>query len=479
MAGPTRTHDATWRGTAVLVVGFALVVEGLVVTLLPPMFALALPVAALALAFSLRAPRVVVLGTLAIYLPLAGLLRRATGTYVAKVDPLNLVGPAVAFVCLIFLLKQLGSPARTELSAAIGAMIVLGLVEALNPLQGGLAVGLIGAGLFVGPLVWFYLGQLIGDARTLWTLQRLLRVMVVLVAAYGLKQLLFGFTGFEDQWIAARTATYQALIIGGSTRPFATFSSGAEYSYALVLGAVLFSAWRPPVGQTLRRLLIGALLVACFYAGSRAIFVTGCISVLLVSLVRRQKSFGKALAICLGLAVLGLALLQLVPLASGTSSAAKIRNRTLAGLSDPFNPEVSTLGIHLDAVGRALRSGFTNPIGSGAAVVTVAGNTIGKVAASAELDLPNALLAYGWVGLAIYLVIAVRVYRLIRLAVDSDQPELIGPAVFVVALFGAWFSGGLYVVGAVMWFFLGALDRQMADDPESDGAVSPELAMAG
>ncbi len=477
IARPTAAHHATWRRTAGIAIAIVLVLEGLIATALPPIFALAIPAGAVALALSLRAPRIVVLVTLAFYLPLAGLLRRATGTYVAKVDPLNLVGPAIAFTCLVFLLRQRGARPRTELNGAVGAMIVLGLVEALNPLQGGLVVGLLGAGLFVGPLVWFYIGQLIGDTDTLITLQRMLRVMCVLVAVYGLKQLVFGFTGFEDQWIAARSATYQALIIGGSTRPFSSFSSGAEYSYALVLGAILFTAWRPPVGRTLKFLLVVVLLVACFYAGSRAIFVTGVIAVLLVSLIRHQRSFGKALAICLALAVLGLALLQLVPLSSGTSSAAKIRNRTLAGLSDPFNPEVSTLGIHADSVGRALRSGLTNPVGSGAGVVTVAGNTIGKVAASAELDLPNSLLAYGWVGLAIYLVIVVRVYRLIRRAVASGRQELLGPAVFVVALFGAWFAGGLYAVGAVMWFFLGSLDRQMADEAEGDDTVSSEMAM--
>lgn len=462
---------------AVIVVAILLILEGVVAAALPVIFALALPIGLAALTVSLRAPRIMVPCVLAFYLPLAGFLRRLTGSYIAKIDPLHLVAPAVAFCCLIFLLKRGETRPRTELSAAVGAMVVLGLVETINPLQGGLLVGLAGAGLFVGPLVWFYLGQVIGDSGILWALQRMLRISVVLVVLYGLKQLVFGFTGFENQWIAARSASYQALIIGGITRPFSTFASGAEYSYVLVLGAVLFCTWRPPVGQTFRYLLVAVFLLSCFYAGSRSIFVTGVVAVLLVFLVRHLESFAKALVICMVLALLGLGLLQLVPLANGSSSAAKIRNRTLQGLSDPFNPQVSTLGLHVDAVGTALRSGLSNPVGSGAGVVTVAGTSIGKVATSAELDLPNALLAYGWAGLAIYLVIVVRVYRLIRKAVRTGRTELVGPSVFAVALFGAWFAGGLYMVGAVLWFFLGSLDRQMANLSENADIAAGQLAL--
>jgi len=148
----------------VIAIAIVLVLEGLVATALPPLFALAIPASAVALALSLRAPRIVVLVTLAVYLPVAGLLRRATGTYVAKIDPLNLVGPAIAFLCLVFLLRQRGARPRTELNGAVGAMIVLGLVEAAAPVDAVEVVASEAAAMLGAEQVSFLIADLGGDS---------------------------------------------------------------------------------------------------------------------------------------------------------------------------------------------------------------------------------------------------------------------------------------------------------------------------
>ncbi len=450
-----------------------LAVVGGVSTLINPVFVLS-PIALLVvLLLALRAPRFVVLATL-VFLPFVGLLRRATGSYLATLDPLTLAAPFLAIACLMVLNHGQGKLPRSRLSTAVAAMVVIGLIEILNPQQGSPVVGLAGAGLFIGPLVWFFLGRRMGDQLTLARLVKILRIVGVVVAIYGVKQLLLGFSSFEQAWISAKLADYQALVISGSTRPFSTFASGAEYSYFLVLGAVLFTVWRGSVGRALKIVIVSSLLISAFYAGSRSIFVTGVAAVIIVALVHRIRNLARAIAICIALALTGLVLLSFVPLVSGESTGAKIRNRTLEGLSSPFDPNVSTLGIHIDAFREGIWRGIRAPLGTGAAAVNRSGTKFGGQSASAEHDVPNVLIAYGWAGGIVLALILVRTYRLVKACVAKRRRDLFAPAVFVLVLFGAWFAGELYAVSALVWFFLGSIDGQLAQDSRGEEPGSAE-----
>ena len=469
---------------AVVLVVVVLALEGLMTSVGQPFLALALPGVLLPALIALRAPRRVAFWTLALALPLLGVIRRITGSYLAGIDPLTLLPPLVAVTCIVALVGSGARRPRTSLGGAVGVMALIGIAGILNPLQGGPLVGVAGAGLFVGPLIWFYVGQLLGTDAFLAKLQRCLRIVAILVVAYGTKQLLVGFFPFEQRWISAREADYQALYIGGRIRPFSIFASGAEYSYFLVLGAILCFLWKRPVGRPFRWPLVAGMLVATFYAGSRSIFVTGVAAAVVVALLLRGWRLARALLVCVLLAALGLALLRLIPETEGDSTAAKIRNRTLSGLSDPFNPDVSTLGIHLEAVRNGIVEGLENPLGQGGAVVNSAGKRFGTGTRSADHDLPNLLIAYGWAGGVMFFVLFVRIYRLVDKAASTRRPELIGSAVFAFALCGVWFLGELYAVSALVWFFLGALDRQLAAPSDEaletpSHAVSERLALAG
>ncbi len=437
-------------------------------TAISPILALAPVALAIFVVLALRAPRFAVLAALCL-LPFLGVVRRASGSYLAPIDPLTLAGPMVAIACLVTLSQGKPKFLRTPLAKAVTAMVCIGLVEILNPRQGNPIVGLAGAGLFVGPLVWFFVGQRIGDERTLARLLKILRVVAVIIALYGVKQVLFGFTGFEKAWVTAKLADYQALIIGGRIRPFSTFTSGAEYSYFLVLGAVLFTVSRGRVSAMLKAFVVIAFLLAAFYAGTRSIFVAGIAAVLIVALLQRTRSLGRALAACAALALAGVLLLSFVPLASGGSTAAKIQNRTLEGLTDPFNTDASTLGGHITEFRVGVLNGIRSPLGMGAAAVNRSGAKLGAQSASAEHDIPNVLLAYGWAGGLVLVFLLVRIYRLLKACVAHRRTDLFAPAVFVIVLFGAWFQGELYAVSALVWFFLGSIDKQLAGvgDPEA------------
>ena len=418
------------------------------------------------LALAVRAPRTVVLATL-VALPFVGLVRRISGSYTFQVDPLALAAPALAVICVLVLSFDRDAVPRSPLTNAVTALVGVGVIQILNPAQGGLTAGVLGAGLFVGPLVWFYVGHRIGDQATLDTVIRAMKIVVVVTAVYGIKQLLFGFAGFELSWIDARRSSYAALDISGRIRPFSTFSSGAEYAYFLALGAVLFSVRSGPIRRVLRAGVVLVLLVACFYAGSRTVFVTAVVSVLVVVLVQRVRSLGRALILCIAIGAIGLLLLRLVPLSSDDTTVGAIRNRTLTGLVRPFDRDSSTLGIHLDAFARGIGDGVRTPLGRGAAAVNLAGVKLGGQTVAAEHDFPNMLLAYGWAGLLILIVLMVRVYRMLKGCVRNQRRKLLGPGVFVLGTFGVWFAGELYAATALVWFFLGALDRL---NGEAEGA---------
>lgn len=478
---PGVARDASWFGDgdarrlAFVLSGAALglimvLMVGVASTVVDPLLQLAAVAVVVLLALAVRWPRAVVLATL-LFLPFVGVLRRASGSYGARIDPLTLIGPVVAATCLFVLIHARGWR-RSPLSIAVTAMVGFGLLQILNPAQGSPVVGLVGAGLFVGPLVWFYVGQSVGDAATLARVLRVLRLVALVTAAYGVKQLVIGFTGFENEWIAAKEGTYVSLNISGSIRPFSTFASSAEYSWFLALGAVLFSAWPGSARRVLRMGIVFALLLACFYAGSRTIFVIGTLATVTVVLAHRINSLARAGAVCIAVGIAGLLVLSLVPLGSADSTAGKIRNRTLAGLTKPFDRDSSTLGLHVDSVGRGIATGLRNPLGRGAAYVNLAGAKLSGNAVSAEHDVPNVLVAYGWVGGGILVVLVVRVYRLVESVVRRRRRDLLAPAVFALALFGSWFTGELYAVSSVVWFFLGSVDRLNHEAAIAEGPSS-------
>jgi len=459
--------SARRRPTGALLLAGALLLQAAMVTVIPPLWLVAEATVLLLLIIAVRAPRTVVLATLA-FLAVSGLIRRATGSYVTQLDPLILAAPLLALTCLVSAFRGGYRAQRTPLSTAVTAMLALGVIYVVNPLQGNLEVGIVGAGLFVGPMVWFFIGQLLGDKETLRRVRQILLVTTIIVAAYGIKQTLFGFTGFEERWIAIRGASYHSLDIRGNTRPFSTFASGAEYGFFLALGAILLAASSSSRHRLLRAIAIAALLSACLYSGTRSILIAGVMGVMIGLLLGRRRSLASSGAIAV-VGLLGLlALLRVVPPATGNSTADELRNRVVGGLTDPLNSKNSTLGIHVNSFGEGLKSGITNPLGSGAGVTNLAGRRLGSQSVSAEHDLPNVLLAYGIPGGLVLIALFVQVLRRVDQCARRGRRDLIGPAVFMLALFGQWFAGELYAVTAIGWFFLGSLDGQIGRS-ESEG----------
>lgn len=168
--------------------------------------------------------------------------------------------------------------------------------------------------------------------------------------------------------------------------------------------------------------------------------------------------------------LVGLALLALLPTAvshlapghEGIGTVASLTAHQTGGLSKPFGHE-STLGVHLEEMVKGITSAITNPLGRGVGSITLAANKYGGAVAGTEVDPGNAPAAVGFVGLALYLVIAwyglSSAYRLARARMTIPTIAALG---IVAVTFLQWLNGGQYMIILLVWLTLGWVDREAA-----------------
>ncbi|MEX0741533.1 MAG: hypothetical protein WD079_01965, partial [Phycisphaeraceae bacterium] len=238
---------------------------------------------------ALRRPRLAVLAVLT-YLPLMGEIRRLL-LYLEPwtgMDPLNLVGPAVAglLTVQVFAGRQ-QVPLTTNARMVLGLMVLMGL-QVFNPLQGSPVVGMAGVMFYLVPLAWFWIGRTFIEQ---WRLERLLICLVVplgvFTASMGLYQILFGFLPHQQQWIDE--SAYSAVWISyGKARAFSTFASGQEFAAFLHLASITCAALamirRNPTWLLPIPLLVGGI----FVQGSRGPMVMLIVAFALVWAVQAR-----------------------------------------------------------------------------------------------------------------------------------------------------------------------------------------------
>jgi hypothetical protein len=133
----------------------------------------------------------------------------------------------------------------------------------------------------------------------------------------------------------------------------------------------------------------------------------------------------------------------------------------VSGLANPTGQQ-STLPGHLSRVESGIAAGFIEPIGFGTGSITLAASHLGNASLlGTEFDPSNAAVAFGFVGLMLYLLVAVRslgtVYRLAARRRDALSIAVLGVA--AVTLF-QWLNGDLYSVAWLFWLTLGWADQQ-------------------
>jgi hypothetical protein len=424
----------------------------------------------LGVAMTLRSPRGTVLA-LAVWLAALGTIRRlfpqAASTSSTLGDALLLVGPIVFALLFATATGEGATRNRSPLAKAVYWLTALAVIEVINPLQGGLTVGLGGGVFLVSPMLMFWVGRCLVDGRTLRRLLMVLGWLTIGAGIYGLIQTYVGFPSWDANWIAAKIAngTYVALDVDGVIRAFSSFASAQEYATFVAVGIVIwFARARTPLVTLFCGCAVAFLGLALFLESSRGILVYVVVAIGVMVAARAGVSLlGATVG---GLAAVGILLVVADHFATGGSATTASGNATgnlvghqLGGLAHPFSSKTSTLGGHFTRLVDGLKEAFTMPIGHGTGSVTNAAGTFGAASLGTELDPSNAAVGFGLLGLILYVLILVRgLATSFRLA--SDRRDWVSVAVLgvLVATVTQWLNGSLYSTVWLPWLCLGWVD---------------------
>jgi hypothetical protein len=401
------------------------------------------------------------LPTVALWLATLGLVRRLVSEVGVpnRIDPLLLVGPLGLGLIALWSLRRSDVDLRTGLAKAVTALTLLILLGSVNPRGGSLFGGVAGLLFVLVPTFGYWIGRGI-DARTLgWTF-KVVAVLALGAGAYGLAQTISGFPSWDRHWIDQ--VSFASLNVGGVIRPFASFSSAQEYAGYLAVGAVIWVGAAFRIRYAVLSVLALSLLIPALVLESSR----GAIVLLVVAIGAMLGAwFRLPLLLAVGIGVLlllGLAfgLRSYGPSTFSSTTSGRLISHDVAGLSDPLNPQTSTVGVHLSLVVDGIKSAFSDPVGRGIGSVTIAGRTFGGVTAGTEADPSNMAVGLGLPGLIAYLFVLVLGVRVVyRVACARRDPvALIALGIVAVTTF-QWFNGGLYAIAFLPWLAMGWADR--------------------
>jgi hypothetical protein len=402
---------------------------------------------------------------LVVWLALLGFLRRFVSQWSPAAGPadlLLLVGPAAIVVLFLVAARSGAFRRRTTFANAVLALNLLVLLGAVNPLQGSFTAGLAGLLFVLVPTLAFWIGRVFCDDTTLTRVLVLVAFFSLGEAIYGLAQTFIGFPSWDSAWIATHEDLYAALYVGDFIRPFAGFSSFAEYGYFLAIGLIVWVALAVRGRAMLLALSASFLLaVAVFYASTRTVLVA-LVAVLGVTAAARYRfPIGVAALVTAALLVSVPVVAKYFQHAGSGGAAATLASHQVGGLANPLDPQQSTLRGHLTLLKLGVVSAIHNPIGNGIGGVTIAGAKFGGVEQSTEADPSNMAVALGVPGLLVYLVlVATGFSQAYRLAVRRRDGIAIVALGVVTLTFLQWLNGGQYAIAFLLWLTFGWIDRQ-------------------
>lgn len=422
------------------------------------------------------------------WLPFLGFVRRAlipTAGW-SSLDPLLLVSSAVAI--LVFLTLMISKRAElggTGLAKIFFAFSLVVLIQLFNPEQGSPLVALTGVMFIVVPMLAFVIARTLADDEYTKKIQYVVLITGVITAVWGLKQVYIGFTGFERDWLEC--CAYGALRINKTIRPFSTFTNSLEFAGYMGFGVAVCVA-RMLYAKGYARFLLGGCGVlmawAGFLVGSRATVIVTILAIfLLVGLRARSRMASAGIFILLaGLAVLWAASNRSDPNTSLTAQQGveQLKAQQLVGLTNPFDSRVSTLPGHITRVEDGLLYSWHNPAGLGTGSITRGGQKFRQGASTGtELDFGNAFLAYGLIGGAMYVLLALRVFwQLYVLRRKTLSPVWAAVLAMAIISLGQWQNGGAYALSSMIWFMIGCADRAYMQLPRRARYAHPNVAQA-
>jgi hypothetical protein len=376
-------------------------------------------------------------------------------------DPLLLVAPIVATVLLVKLFALESRRWAPDLiSKLVLAILIFTFAEVFNPAGGGIGPGLAGLLFLAAPLLWFFVGRELLDRDGVRRILKLVLCLGLVVALYGLWQTKVGEPPWDVNWLNV-TGGYSSLYVGNQLRPFGTFASSSEY--ALFLGAALAIALTFALrGKLIALAATPLLVVALFLSSARGALVTAAFAIVVLIGLRtgRPAAAVAVTVLAAAAAFVGIHFAGPALSAQGAASSSLVSHE-LTGITDPLNPNSSTLLIHLQLVISGFKSGISHPLGQGTAVTNGAAGTIAgsatSVSQATEVDLSNAFVSFGIGGGLLYaFLVAAVLWRGVRRALGGDAVVLGVLALLLVDL-GQWQIGGDYALASLAWLMVGVV----------------------
>lgn len=427
----------------------------------------------------LKSPQRALIGLL-LWLATFGTLRRLlpAGSS-SQNDPLLLVGPLVVVVLVMVSAGRGAFRRQSRFTSAVLLFCGLTVLAAVNPLQGGIFVGAAGLLFVLVPVLWFWVGRALVDDALLSRILRVVSYVALLAAVYGLYQVYVGLPSWDRAWVESKG--YVSLHVSqNAIRPFASLSSSGEYVGLLAVGTVLWALRLRRAAQAVpAAVALGVLGWALTVASVRGALVVVPISLGVVFAASRGFGVGRTTLVGVSaLFLLALVVGRIDPGNVGGARTSALVSRSVSGLSDPFDPQVSTLPVHIEALVGGLSEAAHNPLGSGVGVITIAADKYGDSDnAATDVDPSNVAVAMGVPGLLTYLVIVVLGLRLAfhRARRRRDYLSLAALGV-ALAMSLQWVNGGAYAVAPLPWLLLGWLDRKPR--PVDAEALAPPAVVA-
>ncbi len=414
-----------------------------------------------------------------VYLALNGDLRKLLMYTVGRTDndPLLLVAPAVMAVLVFSLVFNNQIQSNSRLSRMMIWFSILMVLQALNPYQGGIMIGLAGLFLFLCPMSWFWVGQYYGTEEFLKKM--LLRVFVpmALVASfYTFYQAAYGLFDFQMYWLIQTKMI--DLNLGNTPRPSAFFPAPSEMGMYAATAAIIM--WASFLCHRNRKWtwIIPILAAACFLQGNRGNVVimlfVGCLMWALTGTNSRTWAVRLAIAVAIGFGGLLYSLSQIGD-ADSSSSISPILQHHAKGI---LNPGDSSLQGHVVMMFSGIFMGTVqNPFGWGIGSTTLAAARANTMVAEMEVDFTNIFLSMGVVGGVLYLCI---IGSIMKRAFNfwRAQRSFIAMAILGICLvqFTNYLRGLHYSLVILVWFTFGALEN-LTSQQSTSSAELPNLSL--
>lgn len=448
-------------------------------------------IAALLIVLLLTRPGVAIVATF-VYLVLVAFIRRLliTDAGWTSADPLLLVGPLVSVVAMVKLFVLDRRPFAPDLlSKCIALVFLVTFLEVFNP-EGGIAAGVLGLLFSAMPLLWYFVGrELVTDQVIDWLMHALL-FLGVGVGIYGLVQTQLGFPPWDQQWLqVALGGGYASLNVGNTIRAFGTFASAQEY--ALCVGAALVVAVVFGLrGRAWAWLTVPLLGFALFLASGRAALILSFLGAVVVCALKPRKPLTALVVTIVTVgAAFGALHFAAGSLSSSAGGAGSLVSHQVGGLTNPLDPNNSTLLIHLNRALDGVKNSIHHPFGQGDGATNLGNavnqnSTLQSLGNATEYDITNAFVIAGPAGGALYVFVVLLIWYEALRGYFAGREALLAPIGVLVVGLGQWLIGGAYALSPLCWLLIGAIGtsavmRKRATPPELPPSSPPHPALAG